>query len=225
MIGLDGSPYDSISWSREFEETTRSVWDVMYDDPLGGTAAVEDFQGLTLHLEQQPGYDGDLTSAVNRFAAGGPIWCAPMTLVTDLIGGSYVGLRDLPRIFTRPARPSRRGMAESDRREYVFRQCGDECAYCGTSVTDTYELPLRFAVDHIIPEVMILHGYRKSWIDTPLNLVASCPTCHDLGAGFQFDYPTPRNKNGFFDLRDRVFVQRKARIAVRRAEKSDASTS
>jgi hypothetical protein len=201
-------------------------WQVTYEDPPGATHLVDDFFNLTLHLEQQPGYDDTaIQPFIDRFAATDLILHAPMTLIADLIGGSYGGLSEaLPRKFAGASKSTDNSKTGNDRRIAAINQGGDKCAYCGIYVAETYELSLRFTADHIIPQRMIDHGYRQVWIDDLVNLVACCPECHELDLGFQLDTPAPRTKNGFFDLRDRVFVQRKARIAVRRAEQSDAST-
>jgi hypothetical protein len=213
---------NKFAWRPGDVEIIPGDWRVSYEDSAesGATVLVQDLDGLVQHLMQQPSYDGNLQAALDRFAARDLIRRAPMTLIADLIESADIGLREArPRKFAGLPSSSGDGTARTDYGIAVFEQCGHVCAYCGLEMLATLETSVQLTVDHIIPVRAIRRGYREDWIEDLVNLVTSCRSCHESGYRYRFDDPGPTTENDFFDLRDRVFVQRKARLAVRYARK------
>ncbi len=77
-------------------------------------------------------------------------------------------------------------------------------------------------VDHVVPHQMTRRGYPREWIEDLANLVTCCRACNDFGNRFIVADPAPTSPEAFLDLRDRVYIERRARIAAARArEKRD----
>jgi HNH endonuclease len=209
-----------FAWHPGDVEITPGDWQVAYAGPVGssGTFLVQDLDGLVQHLEQQPGYDGDLQAALDYFAATDLIRHAPMKLIAEIISSSGPGLRrPLPRTIT-PGRALGDGTARHGYGPPVFDRDGYACVYCGLDMLASYQAWLQLSVDHVIPQHMIKrHGYRKDWIEDLANLVTCCRSCNEFGNRFQFDDAAPASPSEFFDLRDRVFVQRRARLSLAHA--------
>ena len=186
-------------------------WKVTYQQ----SALVEDLPGLLLHLEQRRGYDGDQTAAINRFAAGSVIRHAPMTLIAGLIEDSQGSHKARPRKLEGLPPSEDDSSAAIDFKRALLEQSENVCAYCGYEAT----VPSGWASvspDPIIPRRMVRHGYRKEWIEDKVNLVPRCTegVCVRIGRLLRLNEPAPTTLDDFFDLRDRVFVQRKARVAL-----------
>jgi hypothetical protein len=209
-----------FAWQPGDVEITPGDWQVAYAGPVGsgGTFLVQDLDGLVQHLEQQPRYDGNLQAALDRFAATDLIRHAPMKLIAEVIANSRPGLRrPLPRTIT-PVRALGDGTARHGYGPPVFERDGYVCVYCGLNMLASYEGWLQLSVDHVIPQQMIKRNdYRKDWIEDLANLVTCCRSCNEFGNRFRFDDPAPTSDDDFFDLRDRVFVQRRACLALAHA--------
>ena len=82
----------------------------------------------------------------------------------------------------------------------------------------TFEGWLQLSVDHVIPRQMNNLGYPADLIEDIANLVTCCRACNDFGNHFTVTDPPPTSDEAFFDLRDRVFRQRRSAITARRAE-------
>ncbi len=97
-----------------------------------------------------------------------------------------------------------------------------ECAYCEVSLVDDYYCWLLLSVDHVIPVAECNRlGIPFEWAQSYSNTVLSCFGCN----GFDNHYTIQRDEatgrwslDRFFALRDRVFEDRKDRIARRRAD-------
>ena len=192
------------------------AWQVFYRDPAGVKALVEDVSGLTRHLQQRRGYAGDLTAAISRFAERSQIRRAPITLVAGLIEGSNQGLQKArPRKLLGKPSPDGDGTGRADFSRPVFEECESMCAYCGRR-SEPGGTFYSIGVDPIIPLRMVRRGYREDWIEDMANLVPCCTggVCARIGNSLRLDEPAPTTMDGFFDLRDRVFVQRRARVAL-----------
>lgn len=96
------------------------------------------------------------------------------------------------------------------------------CAYCGTSLVDTFQHWLLMSVDHVVPRGEALRlGIDISMYEDAINLVLCCAGCN--GFGNRYQHPAAPNQtpdlslDAFLELRDRIFADRFARIAARRA--------
>jgi hypothetical protein len=112
----------------------------------------------------------------------------------------------------------------SCRREYGLRlmQIAGQhaCAYCGADFTSAYEVWLTMALDHVVPtRTGEDAGISEKWLHDYMNLVLACGACNSfknrdlLPAG-----TSVATLDEFLDLRDRVFVERKAQIMQAREE-------
>ncbi len=61
-------------------------------------------------------------------------------------------------------------------------------------------------------------GFPREWVRSTANLVACCRPCNDLFNRDPVIEAVPSTLEGFFDLRDAIFLQRRAKILARRAE-------
>jgi HNH endonuclease len=92
-----------------------------------------------------------------------------------------------------------------------------DCTYCGVDLIGDYYRWLLLSVDHVIPvgEAKRL-GIPLDFSEDLINLVLSCSACN----GFDNRYKVPRNPqpswtlDGFVELRDDVFAERRPRIAA-----------
>lgn len=95
----------------------------------------------------------------------------------------------------------------------------EECAYCGMSLVDTFEHWLQIALDHVIPRSAATKlGIPAEWIEDYSNRVLCCGACNTLDNRCLTpeDALCPLDEEEFFNLRDRMFLFRKERIALRR---------
>jgi len=223
-VGVVLEHLDKFAWHPGDFEVTPGEWPVSYEGPAGSRATylVQDLDGLAQHLMQQPGYDGNLQAALNCFASTDLIRHAPMKLIAEIIASSGPALpQPLSRTITNPP-VTGDGTARHGYGVPVFEQCGYACVYCGLDMLTTYEAWLQLSVDHVVPRQMIAAGYPKLWIEDMANLVTCCRSCNEFGNHFRLDDAVPASPAGFFDLRDRVFVQRRARLALAHARERRA---
>ncbi len=89
------------------------------------------------------------------------------------------------------------------------------CAYCGLDFAASYRNWLQMALDHVVPtRTGAAKGVRAEWLDDASNKVLACGTCN----GFQNRYKItdaevcPTSLKEFYELRDRVFTERKALV-------------
>jgi len=100
----------------------------------------------------------------------------------------------------------------------VFEQCGYACVYCGLDMAASFEGWLQLSVDHVIPHQMTKPGYPAALVEDITNLVTCCRACNDFGNRYTVNAPAPASEAEFYDLRDKVFAERKAMILRRREE-------
>lgn len=114
------------------------------------------------------------------------------------------------------------------RREYglwLVEHGQTSCAYCGVSLVDSYEHWLLLTVDHVIPVSLKdrKEGHRlripKSWHESYSKIVLACSGCN----GFRNRYEIPQQESResweeseFFNLRDKVFQEKRALIGKAR---------
>ncbi len=99
----------------------------------------------------------------------------------------------------------------------VLAWCGFDCAYCGLDMA-TFEGWLQLSVDHVVPQQATAVGFPADWILDAANLVACCRSCNDFNNRDPVVDPVPPTLDAFFDLRDRLYLARRARIIDRRAD-------
>ncbi|MGB9887201.1 MAG: HNH endonuclease [Moorellales bacterium] len=100
----------------------------------------------------------------------------------------------------------------------VFRQCGLNCVYCGRFLGAPYEAWLDLSVDHVVPRHAAARlGIPSAWVEDLANLVTCCRACNEFLNQYKVKLalPPPANLDAFFDLRDRVFLE-KQELALRR---------
>src|SRR5262249_36557075 len=90
-----------------------------------------------------------------------------------------------------------------------------KCAYCGHDFAASYENWLHMALDHVVPKsVCVGFGLGSEWVEDCANKALACTACN----GFDNRYkPSPHiacplSLGEFFNLRDRIFAERKTTI-------------
>ena len=98
----------------------------------------------------------------------------------------------------------------------------DSCAYCGVSLVDTFEHWLLICGDHVVPKSECNRlGVPKDWRDSCSNLVLCCRGCNEFDNYYSLSWdenPGNWTIQRFKSLREKVFLDRKARILRRRDE-------
>lgn len=97
-----------------------------------------------------------------------------------------------------------------------MRQTGQTtCAYCGLDFAADYRHWLQMALDHVVPiRTGTVKCISAEWLDDSSNKVLACAACN----GFQNRYKLPDDEpclttlEGFFALRDRTFIKRRALV-------------
>lgn len=102
----------------------------------------------------------------------------------------------------------------------VFDQCGYRCVYCCLDMAAAFEYWLQLSVDHVIPRQMMDRGYEPALVEDITNLVTCCRACNDFGNRYLVAEAPPATDAAFYDLRDRVFRERKAMIVAKRLEEN-----
>jgi hypothetical protein len=89
---------------------------------------------------------------------------------------------------------------------------GTHCVYCDVSLIDTYEHWLNMQVDHVVPSTSGKKcGIPEEWLLDYSNTVLCCGACN----GFKNRYEVtvcPTSLAEFYDLRNRIFIDRKLGI-------------
>lgn len=100
----------------------------------------------------------------------------------------------------------------------VFEQCGYWCVYCGLDMAASFENWLQLSVDHVVPRQMKDAGFDAALIEDITNLVTCCRACNDFGNRYTVLGEPPATDAAFYDVRDRVFTERKAMILAKREQ-------
>lgn len=110
----------------------------------------------------------------------------------------------------------------SSRREYgpQFMRLTSErlCAYCSCDFTKSYETWLTMALDHVVPaSVCLSKNIPHEWCEDFSNTVLACAACNTFCNRYVVidEIVQPVTLEAFFDLRDRVFAERKHLILER----------
>ena len=106
--------------------------------------------------------------------------------------------------------------------EILYQLTGqDSCAYCGNKLLESFERWQVLAIDHVIPdETGKQKGIRDEWLQDLSNAVFSCVPCNRYKNKYQLlpAEACPESPAAFFDLRDRVFTERRELAARQRAK-------
>lgn len=93
------------------------------------------------------------------------------------------------------------------------------CAYCGLDLTARFEDWLTMVLDHVVPQSVCKNmEIAGSWVWDYSNAVLACCACN----GFCNRYKpkeactVPMTLAEFYDLRDRIFLERQPLILARR---------
>ncbi len=90
-----------------------------------------------------------------------------------------------------------------------------KCAYCGHDFTVSYENWLQMALDHVVPRSVCgslrLHD---DWVEDCSNKVLACGACNSFFNRYKpsWEFDCPDTLDAFYDLRDRIFEDRKRPI-------------
>ena len=200
-------------------------WDLTYEDN-GATILVQDVGGLMQHFLQ--GGQDDLQGALDAFMAHSPkAPNMPVNLLNELLS---LGVIEMPRLgdagraseaYASGAPDGRRdGPRRLRPRGLRARRLPLRATAATTSAPRTGGW-LQLSVDHVVPAQMDLQpATQPEWIDDTTNLVTCCRSCNDFSNRDRIDDPPPATHEAFLVLRDRVFLDRRRRLADRhRAER------
>jgi hypothetical protein len=91
------------------------------------------------------------------------------------------------------------------------------CAYCGLDLVASFEAFLQMALDHVVPK-SVCKGLTlpDEWAEDCINKVLACAACNGFDNRFaqQPGCACPPTLEAFCELRDRIFAERKARVAA-----------
>lgn len=95
------------------------------------------------------------------------------------------------------------------------------CAYCDAGLTATYQVWLTLVADHVIPtSVCKLAGIPEIWYEDYSNLVLACAACNGFCNRYRptFSVVPPDTLEAFYELRDKVFAERRKLIIAKHEE-------
>lgn len=95
------------------------------------------------------------------------------------------------------------------------------CAYCGLDLANSFTNWLQMALDHVVPKSVCKKLLlQDEWVEDYTNRVLACGACNGFDNQYKASPETvcPQSLEEFYSLRDRIFNERKARIAARRNE-------
>ena len=89
------------------------------------------------------------------------------------------------------------------------------CAFCGLDFAASYQNWLQMALDHVVPtRTGTVKCIPAEWLDDSSNKVLACAACNGFRNRYRLSESEvcPTTLDGFYDLRDRVFAERKALV-------------
>lgn len=95
------------------------------------------------------------------------------------------------------------------------------CAYCDADLTATYQMWLTLVLDHVIPVKLCKSTHIPGkWCWDYSNAVLACAACNGFCNRYSptFNIVPPDTLEAFYELRDKIFVERKKLIAARHEE-------
>ena len=99
-----------------------------------------------------------------------------------------------------------------------------KCAYCGLDFAASYEAWLTMALDHVVPvSVCRALGIPAEWQEDITNKVLACAACNSFRNRYRSpaDVECPQTLDAFYNLRDRIFTERKKAILERHESERD----
>lgn len=206
------------NWIVEVLPPHADDWKRMFVDQAGVETLVTRLDELVLHFQQKPGFDDDLAGAVEQAIADPSFARAPYMLVVDLATSTVTPA--LPTsLLGRPSGGD--GTARGGYGRPIFKRDGFRCRYCGFDLGGTYRGWLQLSVDHVVPaqtKTRQQDPFPAEYVDDAANLVTCCRSCNDLGNRWTVNDRAPTSELAFLHVRDRVFLQRRARLALRQRE-------
>ena len=112
-----------------------------------------------------------------------------------------------------------RGTRRTSGQQFMKRTGQLRCAYCDLDLVHSFENWLQMALDHVVPkQVCKEFSLPNEWVEDYTNRVLACGACNVFDNQYKPPIETacPRSLEDFYDLRDRIFKDRKLRIAERR---------
>jgi 5-methylcytosine-specific restriction endonuclease McrA len=106
-------------------------------------------------------------------------------------------------------------------REFMQQTGQKLCAYCGCDFTACYPTWLTMVLDHVVPaSVCASMHIDLKWRRDYSNAVLACAACNGFCNRYSIPAGTvpPATLEAFYDLRDRIFAERKKKIAEKREE-------
>lgn len=107
--------------------------------------------------------------------------------------------------------------------EFMQKTGQTKCAYCGEDFVGSYRTWLTMALDHVVPaSACAALGIPAEWQEDVTNKVLACAACNSFRNRYKppADVRCPKTREAFFDLRDRVFAERKKAILQRHEEEA-----
>jgi hypothetical protein len=98
------------------------------------------------------------------------------------------------------------------------------CAYCGLDLVASFEAFLQMALDHVVPKSVCKSlTLPDKWAEDCINKVLACLACNGFDNRFTLQEfcACPPTLEAFCELRDRIFAERKARIAACREKEKE----
>ena len=96
-----------------------------------------------------------------------------------------------------------------------------DCAYCGTNLTASYEIWLTLVLDHAVPLSVCKRAHiPNEWCWDYSNTVLACAACNGFCNRYSpgFDIIKPVTLEAFYDIRDKIFDERRSLIRARHAQ-------
>lgn len=124
-------------------------------------------------------------------------------------GGGREQLRQRPGLNTRHA----------DAPEFMRITGASKCAFCGLDFTASFDNWLTMVLDHVVPQSVCKNmGIDTTWVWNYSNAVLACGACNGFCNRYKLkmDCTVPRTLPDFYDLRDRIFLERRKLILAAR---------
>jgi hypothetical protein len=101
----------------------------------------------------------------------------------------------------------------------VMALWGATCCYCERDLAVAYEAWLDASVEHIVPrQLSAKDGWPLEWTEDLANQATCCRACNEFLNGFKVAEPKPASFEEFADVRDRVYLAKRAQV-LRRHQK------
>jgi hypothetical protein len=98
------------------------------------------------------------------------------------------------------------------------------CAYCELDFVASFNAFLQMTLDHVVPRSVCKRFILPNeWAEDCINKVLACSACNSFDNRFAppQDCACPATLEAFCELRNRIFAERKARIAASRDKEQE----